>query len=29
MVCGGQMKLSKAQLIIAQDWIGWAKSHSH
>ena len=29
MVCGGEMKLTQAQHIIATGWIAWAKSHRY
>jgi Excalibur calcium-binding domain len=29
MVCGGQMKLARAQRIIATGWVAWAKGHRH
>jgi hypothetical protein len=29
MVCDGQMKLARAQHIIATGWVAWAKGHGH
>jgi hypothetical protein len=27
MVCKGEMRLARAQLIVANDWVSWARSH--
>jgi hypothetical protein len=27
MVCDGQIRLARAQHVIATDWVGWARSH--